>query len=168
MQPILQFLSRRLASAVTAHPRWRASAVAGIGVVAGVGGYTFQYAEGLSYLSNDPAACVNCHIMRDQYDSWLKGSHRTAATCNDCHLPQGFFEKYAGKALNGWNHSKAFTLQNFDEPIRIKGFNLEALQHNCIGCHRDMVGGIAAHADVGAGEARCAECHRSAGHMQLR
>jgi cytochrome c nitrite reductase small subunit len=36
-----------------------------IGALAGIGGYTFYYAKGLSYLSNDPRACVNCHIMRD-------------------------------------------------------------------------------------------------------
>ncbi len=153
---------------LTAHPRWMAATVAGFGALAGVGGYTFQYAEGLSYLSNDPRACVNCHIMNDQYDSWLKGSHRTAATCADCHLPHGFFEKYAAKARNGWNHSKAFTLQNFPEPIRITPFNRASLQHNCIECHRGMTGAIAGHADVGSGEARCTECHRSAGHMQVR
>lgn len=153
---------------LTAHPRWMAATFAGFGALAGVGGYTFQYAEGLSYLSNDPRACVNCHIMNDQYDSWFKGSHRAAATCTDCHLPHGFFEKYAAKARNGWNHSKAFTLQNFPEPIRITPFNLASLQHNCIECHRGMTGSIAGHADVGSGEARCTECHRSAGHMQLR
>ena len=34
-----------------------------VGVGAGVGGYTFRYAEGLSYLSTDPKACANCHII---------------------------------------------------------------------------------------------------------
>jgi cytochrome c nitrite reductase small subunit len=28
------------------------------GVVAGIGGYTFVYAKGGSYLTNDPAACA--------------------------------------------------------------------------------------------------------------
>jgi len=35
-----------------------------IGVVIGVGGYTFIYAKGYSYLTNDPAACANCHVMQ--------------------------------------------------------------------------------------------------------
>src|SRR5688572_23556212 len=39
------------------------------GVVAGMGFFTFGYAEGLSYFSSDPKACANCHIMNDQYDS---------------------------------------------------------------------------------------------------
>ncbi len=58
-----------------------------VGVLCGVGAYTFYYAKGASYLSNDPQACVNCHIMREQFDSWQKSSHHAAATCNDCHVP---------------------------------------------------------------------------------
>ena len=140
----------------------------GVGVAAGLGGYTFIYAEGFSYLSNRPEACLNCHVMRENYVAWQKSSHHAVATCNDCHVPHTFPEKYFAKARNGWNHSKAFTLGNFPEPIRITPFNRAALQHNCIECHRGMTGAIAAHADVGAGEARCTDCHRSAGHMQLR
>ena len=83
---------------------------ASIGVLAGVGGVTVDYAEGLSYLSSDARVSVNCHIMRPQYDGWQKASHHAAATCVDCHLPAGFPGKYIAKAENGWNHSKAFTL----------------------------------------------------------
>ncbi len=35
-----------------------------VGTLLDTGGYTFYYAEGASYLSDDPRACVNCHIMR--------------------------------------------------------------------------------------------------------
>ena len=138
-----------------------------IGVVAGLGGFIFIYAKGYSYLSNDPRACANCHIMQPYYDSWAKSSHHQAASCNDCHVPHGLVEKYMGKARNGFNHSKAFTLQNFEEPIRIKKANLQALQHNCIDCHSTLVSEITAHKDVESGEARCTQCHRSAGHMSL-
>jgi cytochrome c nitrite reductase small subunit len=58
---------------------------AGLGIFFGVGGYTFHYAERLWYLSNDPRARVNCHIMRDQHDGWAHSSHHAVATCNDCH-----------------------------------------------------------------------------------
>jgi len=34
------------------------------GASLGVGAFTFGYAQGASYLSNDPAACVNCHVMQ--------------------------------------------------------------------------------------------------------
>ncbi len=49
------------------------AAVAG-GVV-GLGLFTFTFAQGASYLSDDPASCINCHVMRDQYDGWGHGSH---------------------------------------------------------------------------------------------
>ena len=58
-----------------------------IGVAVGIGAYTFVYARGWSYLTDDPAACANCHVMREQFDGWLKSSHRAVATCNDCHTP---------------------------------------------------------------------------------
>lgn len=135
------------------------------GTLLGLGLYTFRYAEGLSYLSNRPEACMNCHIMREQYDSWLKGSHHAAATCNDCHVPHTFPEKYLVKMDNGWRHSKAFTLQDFKEPIRIRPGNLKVLQHNCVECHAALLSEIAGHRDVELGEARCTDCHRSVGHL---
>ena len=48
--------------------------------VVGLGLFTFQYADGLSYLSTDPAACANCHIMRETFDDWNRGEHAHAAT----------------------------------------------------------------------------------------
>jgi nitrite reductase (cytochrome c-552) len=61
--------------------------------------------------------------MQRQYDGWQKASHHGAATCVDCHLPHSFLAKYLAKASNGWHHSKGFTLQDFEEPIRIKPGN---------------------------------------------
>lgn len=51
-----------------------------VGVLLGLGSFTFYDAKGTSYLSNDPAACANCHIMRSQFDGWQKGSHHQVAT----------------------------------------------------------------------------------------
>ena len=47
-----------------------------IGGIVGLGAFTFVYAEGASYLSNDPGACVNCHIMQDVFDRWNHGTHK--------------------------------------------------------------------------------------------
>ena len=58
-------------------------AACAIGMVTAVGGYTFIYAKGYSYLTNDPAACANCHVMEDHYRAWMKSSHRAVAACND-------------------------------------------------------------------------------------
>lgn len=134
-----------------------------IGVAAGIGGYTFRYAEGLSYLSTDPKACVNCHIMQPQYDAWQKASHHQSAVCVDCHLPESFFAKYLAKAENGWRHGERFTTQNFVEPIVVQAAGRAILQQNCLRCHGELV-----HAIRGA-SARdealsCLHCHANAGH----
>src|SRR5690242_21688768 len=108
--------------------RWKLVGCVLAGVVAGLGAYTFWYAEGLSYLSNDPRSCVNCHIMREQYDGWQHASHHAVATCVDCHLPHDLVGKYLAKAENGFWHSKGFTFQDFHEPIRIHSKNAAILQ----------------------------------------
>ncbi len=140
-----------------------------IGAAAGVGSFTFLYAEGASYLGHDSKACANCHVMNEQYDAWLKSSHRAVAECNDCHTPHDVVSKYAVKALNGFNHSLAFTTGRFHEPIRIKGFNLEVTEASCRHCHGDVVEameGGAAHGG-GAREMSCVRCHGKVGHPDL-
>jgi cytochrome c nitrite reductase small subunit len=134
------------------------------GTFAGVGAYTFYYAKGYSYLSNDPKACVNCHIMREQYDGWQKGSHHAVATCNDCHTPHTFFAKYWTKMENGFWHSKGFTFQDFHEPIRIREKNRVVLQNNCLYCHGELVSEIATEPGHQDRMLDCVHCHRSVGH----
>lgn len=133
-----------------------------VGILAGVGLTTFDYAEGLSYLSTDPAACANCHIMRSEYDSWQKAGHHTAATCVDCHLPADFVGKYLSKGINGWNHSKAFTLQDFHEPILITPRNARILQDNCVRCHGDLVHDLTS--VFVEDPLSCVHCHAGVGH----
>ena len=41
-----------------------------LGIPAGIGAFTFVYAKGFSYLSTDPRACVNCHVMREHPDGF--------------------------------------------------------------------------------------------------
>jgi cytochrome c nitrite reductase small subunit len=144
--------------------RWFVVFVVLTGVVLGIGGFTFSYAEGLSYLSNDPKACVNCHIMRSQYDSWQKSSHHSVAKCVDCHLPTALPAKLAVKALNGYHHSKGFTFQDFAEPIRIKPGNASVLQENCLRCHGDIVHELVTGATTDKNAVLCVHCHASVGH----
>lgn len=146
--------------------RWIALTVL-TAILAGVGAFTFIYAKGLSYASNDPGACMNCHVMGEYYTSWVKSSHHKAAVCNDCHTPHTFAHKWIVKARNGWNHSWAFTAQNYPDPIRIKRSNLQVLQANCLHCHEAMTAEISAHRDTASGATRCTGCHRSVGHMNL-
>ncbi len=130
-----------------------------VGVAAGLGAFTFGYAEGWSYLSSDPRACANCHIMTPQLDSWQKSSHHTVAVCNDCHLPHDFLGKWLAKGKNGFNHSWAFTFQDFHEPIAITPSNAAILQASCIDCHGGMI-----HAITASGAPDCVHCHADVGH----
>jgi cytochrome c nitrite reductase small subunit len=140
-----------------------------LGVFTGVGGYTFDYAEGTSYLSTNPAACANCHIMNDQYDSWSKGPHHHVAGCVDCHLPHDFVPKYIAKAENGYHHSSAFTLQNFHEPIMITPKNAAILQDSCVRCHSDFVHEVVKSSrSPGLSGIQCVHCHRNVGHGPSR
>src|SRR5262245_14433029 len=138
------------------------------GVPLGLGGYTFWYAEGGSYLSNDPKACVNCHVMREHYDGWQKASHHAAATCNDCHVPQDFVGKWLTKAENGFWHSKGFTLQDFHEPITIKPKNARVVQDNCVRCHQGVTHDIVHLGSAGDVTNACVRCHASVGHGPTR
>jgi len=138
-----------------------------LGILIGTGAFTFRYAEGLSYFSADPAACVNCHIMTPQYESWQKSSHHAAAACVDCHLPHDFIGKYIAKAENGYHHSVGFTLQNFHEPIMIKEKNARSLQRNCVECHEDMVHELFRRNVEDVDAVDCIHCHASVGHGSL-
>src|SRR5690349_11465498 len=139
-----------------------------LGILLGTGSYTVRYAEGFSYLSSDPKACVNCHIMRDQYDGWQKASHHAVATCNDCHVPHSFVPKYLVKAENGFWHSKGFTLQDFPEPIRLRPVSLKILEANCVHCHQDLVNDILGHGRAGSETTNCVHCHAAVGHGPQR
>lgn len=141
------------------------AAVLAVGTAMGIGLATFRYAKGLSYLSTDPKACANCHIMQSQYDSWQKASHHTGATCISCHLPQTFPQNLLAKARNGWRHSEAFTLQNFHEPIFMSPESARILQDNCVACHSATLHGTDLLVDEPArGERPCVSCHFTVGH----
>jgi cytochrome c nitrite reductase small subunit len=134
-----------------------------IGLAAGLGAYTFLYAKGASYLTNNPAACANCHIMNDQYNGWIKSSHKSVAVCNDCHTPHSLIPKYITKASNGFWHSFAFTTGRFHEPIRIKKHNLEVTEGACRTCHDDIVQAISGPGKE-AESISCISCHVDVGH----
>lgn len=132
-----------------------------VGVLIGTGGYTFWYGRGYSYLSDAPEVCLNCHIMRDNFNSWSVSSHR-GVSCNDCHLPHGLVLKYVAKAENGFRHSAAFTLEDV-QVLRATAKTHRHIQGNCIRCHGAMAGtfirGQQTH------EISCTRCHYDVGHI---
>lgn len=136
-----------------------------LGVTAGVGFFTFGYAKGASYLTNDPAACANCHVMQSQYDDWRHSSHRSVAVCNDCHTPPGLVPKYIVKAKNGFWHSFYFTMGGFHEPIRITESNRRVTELACRKCHAAIVEAIDSHPHADEPYATsCIRCHSEVGH----
>ena len=138
------------------------------GIVVGLGGYTFVYARGYSYLQNDPAACGNCHVMREHLEGWHRSSHRSVAVCNDCHAPHDLIGKYATKMRNGFWHSFYFTTGGFHEPIRITPRDRAITENACRDCHGEIVQAMGVPPRAGeAPEISCIRCHSSVGHLSL-
>jgi cytochrome c nitrite reductase small subunit len=141
--------------------RWLAISILGLlGLVMGLGFYTFVYARGYSYLSDNPKACVNCHVMQPIYDRWSHSSHRSVAKCNDCHAPHSLLGKYSVKAINGLKHGYAFTTGDFHEPIMIKDFNRKVVLENCNYCH----GALTSVIEHDQKKLDCLRCHAGVGH----
>lgn len=138
-----------------------------VGVLIGVGGYAFVYAKGYSYLLNNPSACANCHVMRDQYDAWLKSSHHSAATCNDCHTPHNLAGKYAVKAMDGFFHSFYFTTGRYPDNIQITSLGRCVSENACRHCHQNIIQAIDAENVHGSAQGiECTRCHYSVGHLE--
>ena len=150
---------------------FRSAFCLGFGLLAGLGSFTFGYGKGYAYLTNNPAACANCHVMQEHYDAWQSSSHRHVATCNDCHLPHNLIGKYLVKGDNGFFHSLAFTTNIYRWPIQIKPRNAHVAQEACLYCHSEMVNAML---PIAPGDAQapphfrdmpsCVTCHREVGH----
>ena len=140
-------------------------------------GYMVYISKALSYLSSDPKAFINCHVMNTQYASWQHSSHAREAKCIDCHLPRdSFVNKYISKAIDGWNHSKAFTLNTYDQAMQISDDGARRVQENCISCHKSITSTLSSNADkyhnfdepyVENGR-KCWSCHQSVPHGKAR
>lgn len=135
------------------------------GTALGLGVFTFLYARGYSYATNDPAACANCHVMRDHFHAWTRSSHHAVAVCNDCHTPHDLIGKYLTKARNGLHHSLAFTTGDFPDRIRITAYNAAVTEHACRRCHADIVHSIDTRPRTGE-ELSCTRCHSNVGHLE--
>ena len=142
-----------------------AALLAGLSI--GVGSYTFVYSRGYSYLTNDPGACANCHIMRDHFDAWTRSSHHAVAVCNDCHTPPGVVPKYMTKARNGFWHSFYFTTGRYPDPLRITPVNHAVTEQACRHCHEELAHSIdPARSQAGFPALQCTSCHNEVGHIE--
>lgn len=151
-------------------PSWRPVVIVALGVFTGLGMLILYISNAFSYLSDEPSTCMNCHVMTPQYATWQRSSHREAATCNDCHVPQNnVFSKYAFKAQDGMRHATIFTMRREPQVIRIKDAGKAAVQDNCIRCHIDLIGNLTV-GDVNVKshyarlDKRCVDCHQEVPH----
>ena len=154
--------------------KWRPAATVLVAAIFGLGIYLLKLSNAASYLSDDPQACVNCHIMTPQYITWNHSSHREVAHCNDCHVPHNnVFNKYFFKAKDGLYHASVFTMRAEPEVIKALGPSIRVIQNNCIRCHENQVtdaklmGLVAAHHENRT-ERTCWECHREVPHGRVK
>lgn len=153
------------------------SSLAVFAIAIGLFVYLVNASKALSYLSSDPKACINCHVMNSQYATWQHSSHAERATCIECHLPTtNIVQKYIAKARDGWNHSVAFTLDTYNHSIKISEDGAKRVQENCISCHASLSSTLLDNADKyhnfkdakGASERMCWECHKTVPHGKTR
>jgi cytochrome c nitrite reductase small subunit len=170
-------IGRRIRGAVgriAPPPQWVVPVVLLLGVGLGLAGLVFHVSRASSYLSDNPATCVNCHVMAPQYATWFHSRHREVATCNDCHVPHDNpVRHYAFKASDGARHAFMFTFHLEPQVIRIHSAGQRVVQENCIRCHAASVHvtaltevrGDDVHAEDGL---RCWACHRETPHGRVR
>jgi len=154
-------------------PGWRTVAVIITGAIVGLGIYTFIVSNAVSYVSDKPETCINCHIMNVQYASWFHSAHRGYASCNDCHVPHtNPVSKYFFKAQDGMRHASIFTLRAEPQVILIKEAGKAVVQENCKRCHSKMnenVGTLAVSLHTAAENQGklCWDCHREVPHGRV-
>lgn len=145
------------------------------GLTVGLGLYTFYASRAWSYALDDPAVCVNCHVMAPSYQSWSHSSHAVWATCNDCHVPQNnIVSQYAFKAQDGLYHAAMFTIKGEPQVIRARVPSSRVIMENCVRCHTPLTTemvrmvGRATYDDVLAGNAKaCWDCHTQVPHTNI-
>jgi cytochrome c nitrite reductase small subunit len=153
--------------------QWTRIVVMVMGIFTGLVLFIVYISNAMSYVSDDPRACVNCHVMYPQYSSWSHSSHKNVANCNDCHVPHdNFISKYFFKAKDGLRHAAMFTFRLEPQVTQIKEASQSVVQENCKRCHADLISMVnltevtAANAREGKGH-RCWDCHRSTPHGEV-
>ena len=161
-------------SKVIPGPSWRVPFVILLGAIVGLGLYVLRLSNAVSYLSDKPETCINCHVMIPEYITWANSSHAQVAHCNDCHVPHNnIANKYFFKAKDGLYHAAVFSLRMEPQAIQMREASAEVVQANCIRCHSDQVtdakldGWLDNHVEDRT-ERTCWECHKNVPHGRVR
>jgi len=153
--------------------KWRIPVIVISGILVGLFLYLGRISRVASYLSDNPATCMNCHIMAPQYATWSHSAHRELTNCNDCHVPHNnVLNKYYFKAKDGIRHATMFTLRREPQVIFIKEEGKKVVQENCIRCHLDLLTDEKVMSRTLAyqhqrSERQCWECHRETPHGRV-
>jgi len=136
--------------------------------------YALYVSNAVSYLSDNPETCVNCHVMRSEFASWQHSSHKEVAVCNDCHVPHNnVVNKYLFKAKDGLRHATMFTFHLEPQVIKMHEAGQAVVQKNCQNCHETLnaqVGLLAIgleEKEHGQGKL-CWDCHREVPHGRVK
>lgn len=149
----------------------RVLTIVALGVLFGIGGYLVYMSRVWGYVGNDPATCINCHVMESYYATWSHSSHAVHTTCNDCHVPHdNLISKYYFKATDGLRHSYVFTMRGEPQSIKAIPASLRVIYDNCVRCHgpmnQDMVKtGLLKGKEITDGShTACWDCHTEVPH----
>lgn len=161
LRPIRAF--RRVCDRVAPPGLGRITVMALLGVVAGLALLAFRTSNAASYLSDAPETCINCHVMTPYYGTWARSSHKTVATCNDCHVPQDHPARtWLFKGQDGMRHAYVFTMRREPQVLRLNDAAVPVIQQNCVRCHGDQID----HTPLmdRPQERLCWDCHRETPH----
>ena len=144
------------------------------GLLTGLGAYIVYASRVHSYLSDDPSACINCHVMIPYYQSWNRSSHTPWTNCNDCHVPHSnIISKYTFKLTDGLYHSAVFTVKGESQAIRPRNSSSNVIMENCIRCHTQLntdfvKTGMITYSEAKKGKGKaCWDCHTQVPHMRI-
>ncbi|MEJ5287461.1 MAG: Cytochrome c nitrite reductase, small subunit NrfH [Candidatus Kapaibacterium sp.] len=143
------------------------------GIFVGLSLFGIYVSNVTSYLSDDPKACVNCHVMTPFFATWSHSSHRERATCNDCHVPHdNKIRSLWFKMNDGIRHSTIFTLGTYPQVIRIRKAGTNVVQENCVRCHSHQISALGfisendkIHSNISS--RLCWDCHREVPHGRI-
>lgn len=151
--------------------KWKITGILLAGVIFGLGFFTVYASRAHSYMSDDPATCVNCHVMGPFYATWLHSSHSRNAVCNDCHVPKdNIFKEYYFHAMDGLRHSTVFTLRGEPQVMQAIEASQNVIMDNCIRCHTQLntefvkTGKKTFSMLKESGGKACWDCHREVPH----
>lgn len=153
--------------------KWKYPVLIITGSIIGLVAFIIYTSNAVSYLSDKPETCINCHIMMPQYATWQHSSHRENASCNDCHVPHdNVFNKYYFKAKDGLRHAGMFTLRLEPQVIFIHEAGKKVVHDNCIRCHSELLTDSKLNTQTrfkhhDKSERECWECHREVPHGRV-